>query len=149
MKRFHVHVAVADLAANIKFYTSLFGTPPSVAKPDYAKWMLEDPRLNFAVSERGAKPGLDHLGFQVDADEELGELRKRIAEAEITAFEQKDSACCYSRANKYWITDPQGIAWETFHSLSEVPVFSIDNDENACCAAPPRGAPRHDEKACC
>jgi catechol 2,3-dioxygenase-like lactoylglutathione lyase family enzyme len=140
MKRFHVHVAVDDLAANINFYSSLFGIPPSVAKPDYAKWMLEDPRINFAISKRGAKPGLDHLGFQVDSDEELGELREAISGAEIAAFDQPDATCCYARSDTSWITDPQGIAWETFQSLSEAPVFGahISKQEGACCAPPSR-----------
>ena len=110
MKRFHVHVAVDDLEANIRFYSAIFGTPPSVAKPDYAKWMIEEPRLNFAISNRGAKTGLDHLGFQVDSNEELGELRQKVADAEIAALDQPQSECCYARSDKYWITDPQGIA---------------------------------------
>jgi catechol 2,3-dioxygenase-like lactoylglutathione lyase family enzyme len=110
MKRFHVHVAVDDLNANIRFYSAIFGAPPTVSKPDYAKWMIEEPRLNFAISDRGAKTGLDHLGFQVDSDEELGELRQKVADAEIAALDQPQSECCYARSDKYWITDPQGIA---------------------------------------
>ncbi|MGH8726879.1 MAG: ArsI/CadI family heavy metal resistance metalloenzyme [Burkholderiales bacterium] len=139
MKRFHVHVAVDDLAANVNFYSAVFGAPPTVLKPDYAKWMIEDPRVNFAISRRGAKPGLDHLGFQVDSDEELSHLREQVSRAEIGAFDQPDAACCYARSDKYWVTDPQGIAWETFHSLSEVPVFGVDtaNEAKACCAPPP------------
>jgi catechol 2,3-dioxygenase-like lactoylglutathione lyase family enzyme len=154
MKRFHVHVAVDDLAANITFYSSLFGAAPSIAKPDYAKWMLEDPRINFAISQRGAKLGLDHLGFEVDSDEELKELRGEIRKVQIAAFDQSDAACCYARSDKYWITDPQGIAWETFHSLSEVPVFGTDTfkEATACCSPSPlQDTASHaaDKKACC
>src|SRR5688572_3442112 len=112
MKRFHVHVAVDDLQANIRFYSTVFGAPPTVAKPDYAKWMLDDPRINFAISQRGAKAGVDHLGFQVDSDEELQTLRKQVGDAEIAALDQPGTTCCYAQSDKYWITDPQGVAWE-------------------------------------
>jgi len=145
MKRFHVHVAVDDLEANIRFYSAIFGAPPTVAKPDYAKWMIEEPRLNFAISNRGAKTGLDHLGFQVDSNEELGELRQKVADAEIAALDQPQSECCYARSDKYWITDPQGIAWETYHTLGEVEVYGVDmpkaaetaTGRAACCAPKP------------
>jgi catechol 2,3-dioxygenase-like lactoylglutathione lyase family enzyme len=96
MKRFHVHVTVDDLETNIRFYSAVFGSPPTVAKSDYAKWMIEEPRLNFSISNRGAKTGLDHLGFQVDSDEELDELRQKVAEAEIAALDQPQSECCYA-----------------------------------------------------
>lgn len=109
MKRFHVHVAVDDLAASIRFYSAVFGMPPTVEKGDYAKWMLEDPRVNFAISSRGLKPGLDHLGIQVDSDAELTALRTEVAKAEIAALDQPGAACCYATSNKYWTTDPQGI----------------------------------------
>ena len=114
-----------------------------VAKPDYAKWMIEEPRLNFAISNRGAKTGLDHLGFQVDSDEELGELRQKVADAEIAALDQPQSECCYARSDKYWITDPQGIAWETYHTLGEVEVYGVDMPKVAKAAEPPERA------ACC
>lgn len=139
MKRFHVHVAVDDLAANIRFYSTVFGTQPSVVKDDYAKWMLEDPRVNFAISSRGAKPGLDHLGLQVDSDEELAALRAQVGKAEIAAFDQGQAACCYAKSDKYWINDPQGIAWETFHTLDQIPTFGGDTkkgDEASACCAP-------------
>ena len=141
MKRFHVHVAVDDLNANIRFYSTVFGTSPTVLKDDYAKWMLDDPRINFAISRRGAKPGLDHMGVQVESDEELATLRGQIGQAEIAALDQDNAACCYARSDKYWITDPQGIAWETFHTLDAVPVFGEDSrvadsaqEKSACCA---------------
>ncbi len=95
-------------------------------KDDYAKWMLDDPRVNFAISSRGAKPGLDHLGLQVESDEELAALRAQVGKAEIAAFDQTQAACCYAKSDKYWINDPQGIAWETFHTLDQIPVFGPD-----------------------
>jgi catechol 2,3-dioxygenase-like lactoylglutathione lyase family enzyme len=135
MKRFHVHVSVEDLDASVRFYSTVFGAPPSVRHPDYAKWMLEDPRLNFAISTRGAPPGLNHLGLQVDSDEELTALRAQVERAEIAAVDQTEAQCCYARADKYWITDPQGIAWETFHSLASIPVYGADGRPQHATAA--------------
>jgi len=126
MKRLHVHVAVDDLAANIRFYSTVFGAPPTVVKDDYAKWMVEDPRINFAISARGMRPGIDHLGIQVDSDAELAALRKQVGDAEIAASDQPGAACCYASSNKYWTTDPQGVAWETFHTLGEISVYGAD-----------------------
>jgi catechol 2,3-dioxygenase-like lactoylglutathione lyase family enzyme len=142
MKRFHVHVAVDDLETNIRFYSSVFGTEPTVRKQDYAKWMMEDPRVNFAISQRGAKAGVDHLGFQVDTDEELSALRQQVAAAEIAALDQPDATCCYARSDKYWITDPQGIAWETYRTLGEAQIYGADQkneaaEAGACCALKP------------
>ena len=141
MKRFHVHVAVDNLEANVRFYSTVFGVQPTVQKPDYAKWMLEDPRINFAISQRTAKPGLDHLGFQVDSDEELVELRKQVANAEIAALDQPDATCCYARSDKYWITDPQGIAWETYRTLGAAEIYGAETkkveDGSACCSPKP------------
>jgi len=131
MKRFHVHVAVADLDANIRFYSTVFGASPTVVKPDYAKWMLDDPRINFAISKRGLEPGLNHLGVQVDSDEELVTLRGQVAQAEIAALDQQNASCCYVRSDKYWIADPQGIVWETFHTLDSVPVYGDDTLQHA------------------
>ena len=141
MKRFHVHVAVDDLEANVRFYSTVFGAEPTVQKPDYAKWMVEDPRINFAISKRGAKAGVDHLGFQVDSEGELSALREQVAAAEIAAFDQPDATCCYARSDKYWTTDPQGIAWETYRTLGEVEVFGADAkaaEGGACCAPRPQ-----------
>ena len=140
MKRFHVHVSVDDLDSNIRFYSTVFGSPPTVRKDDYAKWMMEDPRVNFAISKRGAKAGLDHLGLQVESDEELAALRGQVEKAEIAALDQTGAACCYAKSDKYWITDPQGIAWETFHTLDSIPMFGDDSrtaptaqGDAACC----------------
>jgi len=140
MKRFHVHVSVDDLDASIRFYSTVFGAQPAVLKDDYAKWMLDDPRINFAISKRGARPGLDHLGIQVESGEELVTLRSQVEQAQIAAFDQPGASCCYARSDKYWTVDPQGIAWETFHTLESIPIFGADNrtgqlvEAGACCA---------------
>jgi hypothetical protein len=157
MKRFHVHIAVDDLAANIRFYSIAFGLPPTVEKADYAKWMLEDPRVNFAISTRGRATGVDHLGMQVDSEEELTALRNQVAEAKIAASDQLGAECCYARSDKYWTTDPQGIAWETFRTLGSVPVYgetsrkTQENSAAACCT--PKAASGSSQpasaKACC
>ena len=138
MKRFHVHVAVDDLEANIRFYSSVFGAAPTLRRPDYAKWLIDDPRVNFAISQRGARAGVDHLGFQVDTEEELAALRQQVAAAEIAALDQPDATCCYARSDKYWITDPQGIAWETYRTLGEAAIYGSDTKsaESAACCAP-------------
>lgn len=139
MKRFHVHIAVDNLQDNIHFYSALFGIEPSVSKPDYAKWMLDDPYINFAISARGAKPGLDHVGIQVDSDDALTEVNQRLTQASLPAAEQQNAQCCYAASNKYWTVDPQGIAWEAFHSLTTIPVFgqdtAIPTKTETCCAA--------------
>lgn len=156
MKRFHVHVSVDELEKSIGFYSALFGAAPAVLKPDYAKWVLDDPRLNFAISRRGAAAGVNHLGFQVDSDEELKELRGRVAAADIQARDEAGASCCYARSDKYWVQDPQGIAWETFHTLGEIPVFGEHAAAAApaaagCCVpeAPLSFAPRPRGKGCC
>jgi catechol 2,3-dioxygenase-like lactoylglutathione lyase family enzyme len=140
MKRFHVHICVNDLARSIRFYTSVFGVGPAVEKSDHAKWMLEDPRINFAISMRGARPGVNHLGLQVDSPDELAALRAHIARAGIAADEEPAAQCCYALSDKYWIEDPQGVAWETFHTLGDIPVFGKDATTDAqpvtagCCS---------------
>jgi catechol 2,3-dioxygenase-like lactoylglutathione lyase family enzyme len=141
MKRFHVHVSVDDLDASIRFYSTVFGAQPAVLKDDYAKWMLDDPRINFAISRRGAKPGLDHLGIQVESGEELAELRRQVGQVQIAALDQAGANCCYAKSDKYWTTDPQGIAWETFHTLESIPVFGetairAESAQQAACCAP-------------
>ena len=143
MKRFHVHVAVDDLAANVQFYSAVFGCAPAVQHDDYAKWMLDDPRVNFAISARGARAGLDHLGIQVDSDAELAALRAQVDGAQIAALDQQGAACCYARSDKHWITDPQGIAWETFHTLDAIPTFGEARREAPPVPAAAQGA------ACC
>jgi catechol 2,3-dioxygenase-like lactoylglutathione lyase family enzyme len=142
MKRFHVHVAVDDLQENIRFYSSVFGAAPAVVKEDYAKWMLDDPRVNFAISTRGTKAGLDHLGIQVDSDAELKRMRQNLISAQAPVLEESEKDCCYAKSDKYWITDPQGIAWETFHTLGTVPVYGAarpaGGEAAAACCSPAR-----------
>jgi catechol 2,3-dioxygenase-like lactoylglutathione lyase family enzyme len=139
MKRFHVHVAVSDLAASVRFYSTVFGQSPSVEKPDYAKWMLEDPRVNFAISHHDhAKAGLNHLGVQVETSDELAALREQLMVADAGLVTEENAACCYARSDKHWVTDPSGIAWESFHTLSTIPVFGDDTNMSAvtpevCC----------------
>lgn len=123
MKRFHVHMAVENIEQNVRFYSTLFGTSPTVLKADYAKWMLEDPRVNFAISKRGANSGLDHVGIQAENEAELEDVHSRLARADQQMVKQEQTSCCYAKSNKYWVQDPQGIAWEAFHTLGEVPVF--------------------------
>ena len=113
------------------FIPGVFGQQPAVVKEDYAKWMLDDPRINFAISNRGLKAGVDHLGIQVDSDEELAVLRDQVRNADIAARDQPGAACCYANSNKYWITDPQGIAWETYHTLGSIPTFGQDAKQAA------------------
>ncbi len=137
MKRFHVHVHVDDLAKSIGFYSKLFAAEPTRVEVDYAKWMLDDPRVNFAISTRGDKPGLDHLGFQVDDASELANLKARAASADMALLDEGATTCCYARSEKHWITDPQGIAWEHFHTLGNIPVFNESPQTTAagaCCA---------------
>lgn len=126
MKRLHVHVNVEDLAESIGFYSTLFAAEPTVLKDDYAKWMLDDPRVNFAISDRRDKAGINHLGIQVDDDEELSELSQRLASAGRAVVEQKDAECCYARGNKAWVTDPQGVAWESFATFGSIEIFGAD-----------------------
>jgi catechol 2,3-dioxygenase-like lactoylglutathione lyase family enzyme len=152
MKRFHVHVSVDDLDANVRFYSAIFGAPPAVLKPDYAKWMLDDPRINFAISRRGVKAGVDHLGVQVDSDSELAALREQVADAKIARLDQAGAECCYARSDKYWTADPQGIPWETFHTLDTIPIYGKTErtDKLPCCAASPAVDSRTEKYgACC
>jgi hypothetical protein len=142
MKRFHVHVAVENLDQSIKFYSTLFATDPTVLKPDYAKWMLEDPRVNFAISQRGAEPGIEHLGIQVENQTELNEVYERLSKAERPVIEEKATTSCYARSDKQWIADPTGISWETFLTHGEATVYGgglaaalADKTESACCAS--------------
>ncbi|HEY9550082.1 MAG TPA: ArsI/CadI family heavy metal resistance metalloenzyme [Kiloniellaceae bacterium] len=114
MKRLHVHLRVDDLARSIDFYTALFGSAPSLVKHDYAKWQIDEPRVNFAISKRSGAAGLDHLGIQVDDGAELTEVAERLSSFGAELVEQKDAHCCYAHSDKAWARDPQGISWETF-----------------------------------
>ena len=147
MKRFHVHVAVPDLQASIRFYSTLFGAEPSVVKDDYAKWMLEDPRVNFAISHRGGAAGINHLGFQVDEAPELEAIHARLQAADAGVLAEKNVACCYARSDKYWVTDPAGVAWESFQSLGTVPFFG--EAEQVEPAVPASQVEQAGKGACC
>ncbi len=150
MKRFHVHLHVDDLSQSIAFYSKLFAASPTRVEADYAKWMLEDPRINFAISTRGAKAGIDHLGFQTDDPEELADLKARAEAADMALLDEGQTTCCYARSEKHWVTDPQGIAWEHFHTLGDIPVFNerqATEAASACCAQAPAAAV--ESSACC
>ena len=142
MKRFHVHVAVEDLTQSIGFYSALFAAEPSIVKSDYAKWMLDDPRVNFAISTRSRRPGLDHLGIQADSGAELQEIYARLHQAGGTVTEQGQTSCCYATSEKSWIDDPAGISWETFRTTGESTDYGDGSGEraarvaheNSCCA---------------
>ena len=144
MKRLHVHIAVEDLERSKAFYATLFGSRPTVVKDDYAKWMLDDPRVNFAISARGRAGGVDHLGIQVDSAEELAELAGRLKAAGETTIDQEATTCCYAKSHKAWVNDPAGVRWETFFTFGEATAYGEDEPEAAvaapatasCCGAP-------------
>jgi len=138
MSRIHIHISVDDLEQNIRFYSALFGAVPGVSKDDYAKWDLAEPAVNFAISSRGARPGLDHVGIQAENAGELAAVHTRLEAAGVSSVEQSNATCCYARSDKYWTRDPQGIAWEAFHTLDSITTFNCqDADEAApasgCC----------------
>ena len=150
MKRLHVHVAVEDIEKSCAFYSALFGAEPSVVEPDYAKWMLEDPRVNFAISARGRVGGVDHLGIQVETADELAGIAARLKAAEQATFSETDTACCYARSDKEWAVDPSGIRWESFLTHGRITTYgegsqfdvkAAEPSASACCA--PKAA------ACC
>jgi catechol 2,3-dioxygenase-like lactoylglutathione lyase family enzyme len=150
MKRLHLHVNVPDLAQSIAFYETLFGAPASVVRDDYAKWMLDDPRVNFAISTRGRDAGLDHVGVQVESAAELGELSDRLKAAGAKTFDQSATTCCYATSDKSWVNDPAGLRWETFFTFGEAttygeeePVAEIQATASACCGAASKAS------ACC
>lgn len=138
MKRLHIHIAVENLAASTEFYAQLFSAEPDVAKHDYAKWMLEEPRVNFAISARGRPPGLDHLGIQVEDADSLDEVAATLRAAGRAVFTQKDVTCCYAFGSKAWVADPQGIPWETFHTMGGSPIYGEDTISTGELVSPSR-----------
>ncbi|MDH4259861.1 MAG: VOC family protein [Gammaproteobacteria bacterium] len=144
MKRFHVHVAVRDLDGSKAFYTKLFGAEPAVGKRDYAQWMIEDPRINFAISAGCDRAGIEHLGLQADTAEELAEIRERLVKAGAGIADEPGANCCYAYSDKHWTVDPQGIAWESFHTVGVALHYGDDHGprrqaecacgDNGCCA---------------
>lgn len=153
MKRLHVHVTVDNLNASVRFYSELFAAEPTIVKPDYAKWMLEDPRVNFAISARGANAGIEHLGIQVENRDELAEVYGRLKRAEGPVLEEGATTCCYAKSEKSWIEDPQGVKWETFLTTGESTVFGDGvvpgNAESACCTPAAFPAEGVTERRCC
>lgn len=155
MKRFHIHVAVDDLDQSIGFYSNLFGATPVVLKEDYAKWMLEDPTVNFAISTRGGAAGVDHLGIQVESGDELGELAGRLKAAGEVTRDEEATTCCYARSDKAWVNDPSGLRWETFHTFGEATVYGEDERAKAAsksgagCCAPAAATIPASKTACC
>jgi catechol 2,3-dioxygenase-like lactoylglutathione lyase family enzyme len=151
MKRLHVHIAVENLDESIRFYAELFAAQPTLRKPDYAKWMLEDPQVNFAISQRGARPGLNHLGIQAESPAELREMEARLGQLQTGVQAERGASCCYAVSDKYWVTDPQGVAWEAFHTLDTIPVFGRDRGatrDTAACCIPLAGGQRQDATCC-
>ena len=156
MKRLHVHMAVENLSQSIGFYSALFASQPAVIKTDYAKWMLDDPRVNFAISTRGRQPGLDHLGIQVENADELQDVYERLQKAGGKVVEQGQTACCYAKSEKSWIDDPAGIAWETFLTTGESTTYGdgtgerdarVAHEKQGACYVPQ--APIAAPSACC
>ena len=144
MKRLHVHVGVNDLDQSIRFYSTLFATKPTVVKDDYAKWMLDDPRVNFAVSSGNAHKGIEHLGIQVESSEELADVYDRLQLADRPVFDEGKTTCCYAKSEKSWIADPDGVLWEAFHTTGESTVYggnpevqkiTAERVDVSCCSA--------------
>jgi catechol 2,3-dioxygenase-like lactoylglutathione lyase family enzyme len=136
MKKMHIHIAVSDIDESIRFYSAMFGAEPGTHKKDYAKWDLDDPVVNFAISSRSDATGLDHIGIQTDSDATLTTIRDRLDADDITGKAENNAACCYAKSDKYWTMDPQGIAWETFHTLASIPTFNERNaasSTQSCC----------------
>lgn len=146
MKRLHINIGVHNIEQSIKFYSALFGAEPSKTRDDYAKWMLEDPRVNFAISTRSGKLGVDHLGMQADDESELAELRQRLESADLALFDEGETACCYARSDKSWLRDPSGVAWEAFRTMQDVQFFS---GTQASEAAASDGPAERASVACC
>lgn len=139
MKRFHIHVGVKDLKESIQFYSTIFGQGPSKTKDDYAKWMLEDPRINFAISTRVNTVGIDHLGLQVDEEQELSSITERLKNAKLAVYDEGATTCCYAESNKAWVKDPSGIPWEVYHTMADADTFNnkakkFESSTSACCA---------------
>src|SRR5271169_6752705 len=167
MKRFHLHVSVENLDESIRFYSTLFAKQPAVRQSDYAKWMIEDPRVNFAISTHRQPVGVNHLGFQVDSDEELRGMRAQLETADARMIEESEQPCCYAKSDRYWVTDPSGIAWETFHTLGSIPVYGEDTPvfdhgssivpaqtaaaatKTGCCVPTAKGEPAATRSDCC
>ncbi len=149
MKRLHINLAVADIDRSIRFYSTLFGAEPSLTKPDYAKWMLDDPHVNFAITARGHAPGIDHLGIQVETEAELAEVQDRLHAADGPVRDQGAVTCCYARSEKSWITDPQGVSWEAFLTAGPSETFGAETLKPAAVCCAPAAKPAGQDGRCC
>jgi catechol 2,3-dioxygenase-like lactoylglutathione lyase family enzyme len=141
MKRLHVHVGVTDLEHSIAFYSALFGVPPTLRRDDYAKWMLDDPRVNFAISHGHAAPGIEHLGIQAETPEELAEVTARLADAARPVLAEGETTCCYARSEKSWTSDPQGVVWEAFHTMEQARTYGSSPALDVLAAMAPDSKP--------
>lgn len=156
MKRLHIHVGTSDLEESIRFYSALFGAEPVKLEPDYAKWMLDDPRVNFAISTRARPSGVDHLGIQVEEDRELAGIREHLGSADLALFDEGETVCCYARSEKSWVRDPSGVAWEAYRTMADARVFSdTARAEDTACCVPETGSearraqPARNTGGCC
>jgi catechol 2,3-dioxygenase-like lactoylglutathione lyase family enzyme len=149
MKRMHVHVGVKDLEESIRFYSALFGAEPAKLKQDYAKWMLEDPHLNFAISTRSGKMGVDHMGLQVDDADELNALRDHMSAANISTHSDGETTCCYAKSEKSWVEDPNGVAWEAYHTMEDAQIFGRSHSETAPVSDAACCTPQTPQGVCC
>lgn len=152
MKRLHVHVSVENIEESVKFYSTMFGAEPVKQKPDYAKWLLDDPQLNFAISARGRKPGFDHFGIQVDEETELSEVRQRIEKAELKTFDEGETTCCYAKSDKTWVMDPAGLPWEAYRFMGDAEIFQESKTEankTSCCAPKSTNKEAPKKTGCC
>ena len=137
MKRFHIHVGVKNINESVQFYSTLFGQKPTKLKDDYAKWMLEDPRLNFAISTKSNEVGVNHLGIQVENPSELEEITARLKNADLGVYDEGETTCCYAESNKAWVSDPSGLPWEAYQNMADADVYSHETgEEEAGCCVP-------------
>ena len=140
----HIHVGVKNLDQSIEFYNALFGEQPVKTKSDYAKWMLDDPRINFAISTRAGTEGVDHLGLQVDEKAELEMIRENLEQNNIATFDEGEAVCCYARSEKSWVRDPSGVAWETYQTMADAQIFfEARSEQNSACCVP------ENKSSCC
>lgn len=151
MKRMHIHVSVENIEEAVKFYSIMFGAEPVKVKTDYAKWLLREPSLNFAISARGRKPGFDHFGIQVDEEAELAEVRERINKAQIQTFDEGETTCCYAKSDKTWVKDPAGLPWEAYQFMGDAEIFqeAQKTQSSSCCAPKTSIAPEAKKSGCC
>ena len=156
MKRFHIHVGVKDIETSVQFYSTLFGQQPMKQKEDYAKWLLEDPRLNFAISTRSGDLGVNHLGIQVEETAELEEITERLKKADLGVYDEGEVTCCYAESNKAWVKDPSGVAWEAYQNMADADIFSdgkvdsSDEDDSEDCCGPDEEVDESNSKnSCC